>query len=160
MPLEPSTCIDAGAWQSPAIDLLVALLKAAREATDDVPIVKQILGAAVHIIEYAEKMRGNRRAMLSLAEKAATFAQQIQQIVEGCVVNDILQARLQRLHTVFDGIESFARPESAVRGRFKRTVRTYFIVPRQIERLRGDLENEIQVFLVRVCANDSFYGAS
>lgn len=107
---------------APALSLLIVALKVAREATDDVPIVKQILGAAVHIVQFAEVQQHTPAARLAhrshplqktskgddalraLAEKAALFAQQIQQVVAGRSMEQRLAARLRRLtECVFSG---------------------------------------------------------
>lgn len=48
MPSNNFSAVTAG------LEALSTALKIAREATDDVPIVKQIVGSAVHIVDVAQ----------------------------------------------------------------------------------------------------------
>ncbi|KZW01815.1 hypothetical protein EXIGLDRAFT_716464 [Exidia glandulosa HHB12029] len=143
----------------PTLAALVVALKVAREATDDVPIVKQILGAAVAIVEYAEKIDKNRDAMYSLATKSATLARQIKDIVAGRTVNPLLTAHLEELSDVFKGVEDFMAKHAAV-GRFSRIRRAFdhaFVVAKHVERLREELQDASQGFLI-AAALDSNLG--
>ncbi|KZV85969.1 hypothetical protein EXIGLDRAFT_841098 [Exidia glandulosa HHB12029] len=121
-------------------------LKVAREATDAVPIAKQILGAAAHISELAEKINKKRDAMYSLVEKSGIYAHQIDIAVGGRVLDVQLQRRLERLYNVFREIEALLEKQTAPRTAALRALRNVFVLPNKAEALASDLESEMKLF--------------
>ncbi|KZV87742.1 hypothetical protein EXIGLDRAFT_773380 [Exidia glandulosa HHB12029] len=54
---------------STALTTLAVSLRIAREATDDVPIVKQILGSAVHVVELVMTIRNGNAALVTAGKR-------------------------------------------------------------------------------------------
>ncbi|KZV93933.1 hypothetical protein EXIGLDRAFT_767594 [Exidia glandulosa HHB12029] len=136
-------------------------LKIAREATDAVPIAKQILGVAVHISEFAERVQERRDDMYELIEKAGIYASEINATVGGRVLDAQLHRRLERLLLVFEKIEQLVAKEASDKGRFVRRMRNLFVAPVKAEKLAAELEREIKLFELtatldaRIAANET-----
>ncbi|KZW03228.1 hypothetical protein EXIGLDRAFT_699144 [Exidia glandulosa HHB12029] len=145
---------------------VLAALKLAREAAGDVPVVKQILGSAINILELADKCDRNHEAMLALAEKAAVLAQRITDVTSTRIVGEDIENSLRRLDafvlrpatpishalkqrpSIFLDIHTYIAQE-ALAKRARRFYRTLFVSPVYTQQLVAALENEVQGFLVR-----------
>ncbi|KZV95563.1 hypothetical protein EXIGLDRAFT_735108, partial [Exidia glandulosa HHB12029] len=131
---------------SGALETATVAFKIAREATDAVPIVRQILGSAALITEFAERVHNRREAMYQLCEKAAIYATQIDTTVSSRRVDSRLRRRLIRLQIVFAQIERLMTDEVRPKSKLRRALRDAFITPKRAETLARELEQEIQLF--------------
>ncbi|KZV92329.1 hypothetical protein EXIGLDRAFT_790507 [Exidia glandulosa HHB12029] len=127
------------------LEAATAALKIGREATDAVPIVKQILGAAANIFELAERIEKKRQAMFDLVLAAGDYAKQIDAAVAGRVLDVKMQRRLERLYTVFAKIEALMQKEAGPKSVALRTLRNVFVLPIKAESLATELEREMKL---------------
>ncbi|KZV93932.1 hypothetical protein EXIGLDRAFT_748895 [Exidia glandulosa HHB12029] len=140
---------------SGALESATLAFKIAREATDAVPIVRQIVGSAALITEFAERVHTRREAMYQLCEKAAIYATQIDTTLSGRKVDSHLYLRLLRLRTVFAQIERLMTDEARIKSKIRRTLRDAFIAPKRAEALARELEQEIQLFSLLTAVDTS-----
>ncbi|KZV95535.1 hypothetical protein EXIGLDRAFT_470358 [Exidia glandulosa HHB12029] len=130
------------------LEAATAALKIGREATDAVPIAKQILGAAANIFELAERIEKKRQAMFDLVLAAGDYAKQIDAAVAGRVLDVKMQRRLERLYTVFAKIEALMQKEAGPKSVALRTLRNVFVLPIKAESLATELEREMKLFQI------------
>ncbi|KZV87625.1 hypothetical protein EXIGLDRAFT_773423 [Exidia glandulosa HHB12029] len=84
----------SSSWTSPTVSGSSLVLKIARDATTNVPIVGQILGVAVHITDLAQQAQKNKETMRALARKASILAQRVDEVVSGRTPSANLLERL------------------------------------------------------------------
>ncbi|KZV96543.1 hypothetical protein EXIGLDRAFT_732977 [Exidia glandulosa HHB12029] len=146
-------------WKDPALGAASLALKIAKEAAGDVPVVKQIVGVALSIVELAEKAEKNRDALRMLAEKAATLAQLVKQVVSDRTVDGQLVPLLERLTLVFDKVEAFMLKETAKGNGLKKIYRSVFVLQSKVEKLSNELETEIRGFTIATLVDSRVYMA-
>ncbi|KZV87597.1 hypothetical protein EXIGLDRAFT_200306 [Exidia glandulosa HHB12029] len=146
--------------QSPELGGVSLALKIAREATSDVPVVRQIFGVAVNIVELAERAERNQDRMRMLAEKVATLAQLVNKVASGRMVDSDSQLfdLLRRLTHVFQKVEAFMSQETNAKpNALKKLYRSLFVLPRQMEELANEVETEIYGFTIAALADMRLY---
>ncbi|KZV96542.1 hypothetical protein EXIGLDRAFT_765213 [Exidia glandulosa HHB12029] len=146
-------------WKASALGGASLALRIAKEAASDVPIVKQIVGVALNIVELAEKAEKNRDAMRMLAEKAATLAQLVKQVVSDRTVDGQLVPLLERLTLVFGKVEAFMLKETAKGNGLKKIYRSVFVLQSKVEKLSNELETEIHGFAIATFVDTRVYMA-
>ncbi|KZV97565.1 hypothetical protein EXIGLDRAFT_832811 [Exidia glandulosa HHB12029] len=121
-------------------------LKVAREATDGIPIVQQILGSAIVILEAALQLQTGSEAVLRLAETSARIASSVHEVSKNnpTALDDPLTTSLDNLKRTFQTMESFI--QEATTGGIRRLVRQFGIADkaREMEHL---LNTELQAFM-------------
>ncbi|KZV87605.1 hypothetical protein EXIGLDRAFT_723622 [Exidia glandulosa HHB12029] len=146
-------------WKDPALMGASLALKIAKEATGDVPVVKQIVGVALSIVDIAEKAEKNRDALRMLAEKAATLAQLVKQVVSNRTVDGQLVPLLERLTLVLGKVEAFMLKETAQGNVVKNIYRSVFVLPKMTDELSNELEVEIRGFTIATVVDTRVYMA-
>ncbi|KZV84091.1 hypothetical protein EXIGLDRAFT_776898 [Exidia glandulosa HHB12029] len=131
------------------LQYLAVALKVAREGTDAVPIARQILGSAAHCVDLAITLRRGDVAVKTLAESAAMFATQINEVtkVRERMVDGALLTCLERLDSIFTDVREFVM-ETANAQRLAKIMRYLFVIPERVAELQSKLNFEVQVFLV------------
>ncbi|KZV93922.1 hypothetical protein EXIGLDRAFT_691109 [Exidia glandulosa HHB12029] len=134
--------------------------RVAREAVDAVPIVKQILGAAVHISEFAEKVKKKRESMNELVEKVNIYAAQIGAMVADRAASEQtdghIHHRLQRLYAVFMKVETFISSQASTANPAFRWLRNNFVAPNTAEKLSRELQREVELFQIMIAVDIRF----
>ncbi|KZV96532.1 hypothetical protein EXIGLDRAFT_420314 [Exidia glandulosa HHB12029] len=153
------TTVKKSSWKDPALTGASLALKIAKEATSDVPIVKQIIGVALNIVELAERAEKNRDALRMLAEKAATLAQLVKQVVSDRTVDGQLVPLLERLTLVLGKVEEFMLKETAKGNGLKKIYRSVFVLRSKVEKLSNELETEIRGFTIATLVDSRVYMA-
>ncbi|KZV96534.1 hypothetical protein EXIGLDRAFT_705322 [Exidia glandulosa HHB12029] len=136
-------------WKDPVLTGASLALQIAKEATSDVPIVKQVVGVALNIVELAERAEKNRDAMRMLAEKAATLAQLVDKVVSSRIVDGRLSDLLGHLSVVLAQVQEFMLKETAERNVLRNIYRSIFTVQKRTEELSNALEIEIHGFTTK-----------
>ncbi|KZV87600.1 hypothetical protein EXIGLDRAFT_723619 [Exidia glandulosa HHB12029] len=144
-------------WKDPALTGALLALKIAKEATGDVPIVKQIVGVALSIVEIAEKAEKNRDALCMLAEKAATLAQRVKQVVTDRPVNGQLVAILEHLTLVLDKVEAFMLKETVKSNAVTKIYRGLFVLQHKVDELANEMQTEIEGFMMAALVDTRLY---
>ncbi|KZV95531.1 hypothetical protein EXIGLDRAFT_470320 [Exidia glandulosa HHB12029] len=124
---------------------LTLALKVAREATEVLPVLNQILGAAAHISELAEKIQKKREVMYTLIERVAIYAREIEMAVTGRTLDAQMRRRLDRLYCVFAKVESLLVTKAEAKKTPLRLLRDVFIVSNKAESLANELEGEMKL---------------
>ncbi|KZV79825.1 hypothetical protein EXIGLDRAFT_734187 [Exidia glandulosa HHB12029] len=132
-------------WASVALSGASIALRIAKEATSDVPIVRQILGVTVNIVDLAEKIEKNREALHALVDKTATLAEAINNIVSGRIIDEQVTQLLERLTRVFKKVEDLMSKEARKSNIANKLYRGLFIIQRETEKLSEELDNEMRL---------------
>ncbi|EJD46797.1 hypothetical protein AURDEDRAFT_164251 [Auricularia subglabra TFB-10046 SS5] len=112
-------------------------------AADGIPVVKQVLGVASHIIKLAEKMEKNREVFLALVENA----KMLEPAVRDRALNGEMSRSLEVVLIVLRSVESLL-VKHAAKSPFHKALSYFFTVSGQVDRLSRTLDSAVQQFLV------------